>query len=215
MHIVKLTAKNFSSVIKQAAAAIKAGKSVVYPTDTSYGLAVLAGKQAAVRRLYAIKGRSFKKPVHIFVPSTEAARKFVKWNGVAEKLAKTFLPGPLSMALPLKNQVNLSVKKLSAGSGYLGIRIADNKFALKLAKNAGPITATSANIASEKGGFDSYRAEDVIKQFAGRKYKPDLIIDAGRLKKTKPSTFVKISPGKIEILRRGPITAGQIQKALK
>lgn len=215
MDIITLENKNFKLTLKKAAASIKAGKAVVYPTDTSYGLAVSAGKQAAVRRLYKIKGRSFKKPVHIFVHSAEAARKFVKWNDVAEKLARKFLPGPLSMALPLKSPANPGVKKLSAGSGYLGIRIVDNKFALYLAKAAGPITATSANIAGEKGGFDSYSAQDVIRQFAGRKYKPDLIIDAGQLKKTKPSTFVKISPEKIEILRPGPISAGQIQKALK
>ncbi|MBU6447421.1 threonylcarbamoyl-AMP synthase [Patescibacteria group bacterium] len=214
MHIIELTEKNFSSAVKQAAAVIKAGKAVVYPTDTSYGLAVSAGNPAAVRKMYLIKGRSFKKPVHIFVPSIAEAKKYVKWNVVAGKLAKTFLPGPLSMALPLKKR-NAALNKLSAGSGYLGIRIADNKFALALAKQAGSITATSANIAGEKGGFDSYSAQDVIRQFAGRKHKPDLIIDAGNLKKTKPSTFVKISPEKIEILRPGPITAGQIQKALK
>ncbi|MBU6447534.1 Sua5/YciO/YrdC/YwlC family protein, partial [Patescibacteria group bacterium] len=80
MKILKLTKKNFQQAVNQAAVAIKAGKAVVYPTDTSYGLAVCISKPAAVRELFLIKGRSFKKPVHIFVPSIAEAKKYVKWN---------------------------------------------------------------------------------------------------------------------------------------
>lgn len=215
MKILKLSNKNFDFAVKKAAAAIKSGKSVVYPTDTSYGLAVSVRNAGAIKKLFLIKGRSFNKPIHILVPSVAAARKLVKWNAVAQKLAKKLLPGPLSIAMPLKSK-NAGMKKLSAGTRYLGIRIPDNKFALALAKAAGPITATSANIAGEKGGFDSYSSQDILKQFARSKRQPDLMIDAGRLKKTKPSTFVKIhSNGGVDILRRGPITAGQIKKALK
>ncbi len=96
---------------------------------------------------------------------------------------------------------------LSTGTNFLGVRIPKNKFVLDLAKlvNA-PITATSAGISKEHGGFDAYSAKDVALQFAGKKHKPDLIIDAGKLKKTKPSTLVKIYEGKLEILRQGPVS---------
>lgn len=172
--------------------------------------------------MYKIKERGFKKPVHIFVPSIAVAKKYVQWNSVAEKLAKKFIPGPLSMALPLKSK-NKVLKKLTARTGYLGIRTAKNNFALDLAKKAGPITATSANFASEKGGFDPYSLKDVLSQFKDRKFKPDIIIDAGKLKRVKPSSFVKISKkgtGKqeeidIEVLRQGPISEKQIFAALK
>src|SRR5258708_874922 len=151
----------------------------------------------------------------VVVPSISAAKKYVLWNLTAEKLAKKFLHGALSIALPLKSQ-NKILKKLSANSGYLGIRMADNKFALALVKNIGAITATSANPSKHLSrGFDAYSAKDVIKQFANKKYKPDLIIDAGNLPKRKPSTFVKITENEVQFLREGPITKAQILRVLK
>ncbi len=222
MIILKLTKTNYSKVLRFAVSSLKKGKTVVYPTDTSYGLAALISNKIAVGKLYKIKERGFNKPVHVFFPSVSLAKKYVYWNIVAEKLAKKFLPGPLSMALPLKSK-NKILKKLTANTGYLGLRIAKNNFALDLAKKAGPITATSANPASEKGGFDSYSSKDLLKQFNKRKLKPDIIIDAGKLKKIKPSTFVKLSTKgqgnqqevDLEILRAGPITEKQIFAALK
>ena len=222
MIILKLTKTNYSKVLRFATNSLIKGKTVVYPTDTSYGLAALISNKTAIAKLYKIKERGFNKPVHIFVPSVSVAKKYVQWNSVAEKLAKKFLPGPLSMALPLKSK-NKVLKKLTAGTGFLGIRIAKNNFALDLAKKAGPITATSANLASEKGGFDSYSSKDLLKQFSDRKYKPDIIIDAGKLKRVRPSTFVKLSTKgqgnqqevDLEVLRAGPISEKQIFAALK
>ncbi|TSC66575.1 MAG: tRNA threonylcarbamoyladenosine biosynthesis protein [Candidatus Doudnabacteria bacterium Gr01-1014_77] len=222
MIILKLSKTNYSKVLRFAVNSLKKGKTVVYPTDTSYGLAALVSNKKAIDRMYKIKERGFNKPVHIFVSSVVIAKKYVQWNIVAEKLAKKFLPGPLSIALPLKSK-NKTLKKLTGSTGYLGIRIAKNNFALDLAKQAGPITATSANFASEKGGFDPYSSKDVLLQFKDRKLKPDIIIDAGKLKKIKPSTFIKVSKkgaGKqeeidIEILRQGPISEKQIFSALK
>lgn len=215
MQIIKLSPKNFNETLGIAADALKRGKVVVYPTDTSYGLGALVSKPDAIAKVYRIKERGFNKPVHIFVPSTAAAKKYVRWNSIAQKLAKKFLPGPLSIALPLKYK-NKTMQKLSAGTGFLGIRIADNDFALRLTKYAGPITATSANPSARlSGGFDSYSAADVIEQFAKKKHKPDLVIDAGRLPKRKPSTFVKVTADRVEFLREGPVSEKEILRALK
>jgi L-threonylcarbamoyladenylate synthase len=205
MQILKLTPQTEKEILKQAVLALKNGKSVVYPTDTSYGLAVDAQNTKAINRLYKIKQRDFNKPMHVVVHSIASAKKLVVWNRIAETLSKEFLPGPLSLFLVLKEK---KLSKVSAGSGYLGIRIPKNGFVLKLAKSFGrPFTATGANPAwVVSKGFDSYSAEDVIKQFKNKKYKPDLIIDAGKLKKVKPSTLVKIYDDKIEVLRKGPVS---------
>ncbi len=193
--------------IKLAVQYLKAGKSVVYPTDTSYGLGVDATNIRALERLYKIKQRKFGTPIHIVVPSVAFAKKVTKWNELTDKLVKKFWPGPLTLVLELKNKRQRAWTILSGGSGAIGLRIPDNKVAMKLAKFLNrPVTTTSANPPNSLGGHDSYSVEDVVKQFKKKRYQPDLILDAGRLLKKKPSTFVKIVGNKMKILRRGPIS---------
>lgn len=152
--------------------------------------------------------------MHVLIPSKSWAKKQVDWGKIAEKLSRAFLPGPLSIALPLKSD-NPALKAISP-ENFLGLRQPANGFALELVKKFGkPITATSANpSALLSKGYDSYSAEDVISQFKNKKHKPDLIIDAGRLKKNKPSTFIRIRGGKIELLRKGPIALSKILASL-
>lgn len=215
MRILKLEKNNQKELLKEALLVLQKGGTVVYPTDTSYGLGCDASNPKAIKKVYALKDRALKKkPVHVLAPSIKWAKGVVTWNKTAEKLAKKFLPGPLSIALPLK--ISSQPLKLISPDGYLGLRLPANDFAIQLVKLLkSPITATSANPAASSGGFDPYSAEDVIKQFEKRKQQPDLIIDAGKLKRNKPSTFVLIEDESIKILRNGPISERSIYNSLK
>lgn len=217
MIIIDYKEKNHKDIIRACVKALKQGKVIVYPTDTSYGLGCDASNKKAVLKFYKIKERGFNKPVHVVVPSIKFAKTAGVWELSATKLAKKFWPGAVSLVLPynlpnLSNTLKPSIKRFAAGTKTVGLRMPNNFIALDLAKNLGkPIPATSANPA---GGYDSYTAKDIVDQFKDKKYKPDIIINAGKLKKRKPSTLVKISQGQIEILRPGPISLKQIQKAL-
>jgi len=196
--------------IHACAVALKSGKTVAYPTDTSYGLAVDATNINSVKKLYKVKGRNFNKPVHVIPPSIGYSKNIVRWDKLANRLAKKFFPGPLTLVLGIKYKVlsRGTLDLLSAKSGWLGIRMPKNNIALDLAKQLGrPITTTSANVS---GGPDCYSSADVLKQFKNQKFQPDVVINFGKLPKRKPSTVVKIQKGQIEILRQGPITSKQI-----
>jgi L-threonylcarbamoyladenylate synthase len=206
MQILKLNPKNKAKILEIAVAALRQGKTVVYPTDTTYGLGALAFSASGMNKIYKIKLRAKSQPIHVLVPSIAYAKEIVYWNIAAERLAKKYLPGALSIALPIKS-INHQLQKMTAGTGYLGFRLPKNGFAVQLAKKLNaPITATSANPSAAKaGGYDPYSARDVIKQFQNLANQPDIIIDAGNLPKRKPSTFVKIHGDIIEILRHGPV----------
>ncbi|MCL5775031.1 MAG: L-threonylcarbamoyladenylate synthase [Patescibacteria group bacterium] len=215
MLILEYDKKNHSQIIKACVSALRQGKVVAYPTDTSYGLAADTGNITAIKKLYQIKQREKVKPVHVVVPSVAYAKKIVHWNSVASKLAKEFWPGPLTIILPLKSK-GLVFTTLSAGTGFLGVRMPNNKIALDLSRILKmPITTPSANPPSGMAGDDSYSADEVVRQFAGKKYKPDIIINAGSLPKRKPSTMVKIDNGQIFVLRKGPVSEKQINKVFK
>ncbi|MBI2356362.1 MAG: threonylcarbamoyl-AMP synthase [Candidatus Doudnabacteria bacterium] len=203
--------------VSKAVKTLKAGGIVVYPTDTSYGLAVDATNVIAVRKLYKLKGRGFKKPVHVICSYSNTAPyysigKIVKLNTHAKKLIKKFWPGPLTIVLPLKAK-GKSWQMLSAGTRTLGVRYPAHKLARALVEELGkPITTTSANIA---GGPDCYSISEVKKQFAKSKLSTNItFLDGGGLPKTKPSTVVSLIEH-VKILREGPITKKQIEKALK
>lgn len=222
MEVIKYIPARHKQIIAAAVKALREGKTVVYPTDTSYGIACDITSARARARFYKVKERTPQQPVHIIVPSREWAKKIAKWNSSASGLARAFWPGPLSLVLPLKqppSRLPEYLKIISAGTGTVGLRLPDNKVALSLAHALGkPIPATSANPSAHlSGGFDSYSSADVIKQFSKQKHKPDIIIDAGQLPKRKPSTLVKIFGSNMadwEVLRPGPVTKKQIQTKL-
>jgi len=203
--------KKLSSALQM----LKRGGIVVYPTDTAYGLAVDATNPSAVKKLYSLKGRDFKKPIHVIPPTKFWTEKLVKLDPPAKRLIENLMPGPLTLVLPLKISGE-SWKLLSAGTKTLGIRRPKYKLALDLAAIFGkPITTTSANVA---GGKNCYSVSEFKKQFNpriyGRIYAHIYVLDGGKLKKTKPSTVVSLSGKNAKILRQGPISETQIKNAL-
>lgn len=211
MIVIKYSSKKHKDIIKALAHALQQGKTVVYSTDTCYGLACDATNKKALERIYKIKTRGFNKPIHIVIPSLAYAKKIVEWNRPALALAKKFWPGAITLVLPVAAKA-VYLKRLGAGTGTVGLRMPDNLIALDLAAELGvPITATSAN---RSGGSDGYSIRDVIAQFKEQNYKPDIVLDAGRLPNRQPSTVVRVSDDLIKILRPGPITIRQIQQIL-
>lgn len=198
--------------IEQAVEVLKKGGVVVYPTDTAYGMAVDATNVLAVTRLYQLKGRDFKKPIHVIFPNTRWMNKIVKLDKVSLKLMNKFLPGPLTIVLPLKAK-GRSWQMLSAKTKTMGVRLPDHDAAVELAKKLGkPITTTSANISNMP---TCYSVMEVKKQFEKSKFKPDLYLNGGKLEKLKPSTIVSVIKGHVKILRMGPVSEKQIKEAIK
>lgn len=190
---------------------LKQGRAVVFPTDTAYALGVDATSENAVKRLFKIKKRKPSKPVHVVVSGLAMAKKYAKFTPAAEKLFKKFMPGPLTIILPLNGRGS-AYELLSAGTGTIGIRMPKNKIALALVKKLGkPITATSANVSSAP---TAYSVSQINWQYRNEKHKPDLVPGSGKLKHVMASTMVKLTDSRISIIRRGPITKKEIERTL-
>lgn len=190
---------------------LKAGGIVVYPTDTAYGLAVDATNAAAVKKLYRLKGRGFHNPIHVIPPTKAWIEKLVWLDKLAKKLIEAFMPGPMTLVLPLRAK-GKSWDMLSADTKTLGIRRPNNKMALDLALLFGkPITTTSANVS---GRPNCYSAQEIKKQFAKSKLKPDFYLNGGRLRPTQPSTVVLLTGKYAKILRHGSISETEIKREL-
>ena len=158
--------------IIELARALEKGAVVALPTDTVYGLATGARCEDSILRIYQLKNRPANNPLQLLAGSTEQARQIAQFSPDAEKLAKRFWPGALTMVLPPLAEG----QALTRGFAGLGIRVPGNKFLQILLKEmSGVLACTSANVHGQK----SITQEEVLMDaFNGQ---VDYIIKAGTL----------------------------------
>lgn len=193
--------------IEIAAEVLITGGLLVYPTDTSYGLGVNAYNEKAITKLYEVKGRNFFKPTHVVVADWQMIEHIAVTNELAKDLYDKFLPGPLTIILPKKKIVP---DLLTSNLPTIGIRIPNNRITSLLSEQLPfPYTTPSAN---KSGGKTPYSVEEVKKELDIDKV--NLILDAGILPPTPPSTIVDLTGKKPVILREGPIKKEEFE-ALK
>lgn len=192
------------SSIARAVELLRAGRLVVFPTETVYGLGANALDEAAVRRIFEAKGRPHSSPLIVHVASIGMARLMAReWPGKAETLARRFWPGPLTIVVPK----NASVPDVvTAGLPSVGLRMPAHPVARALLEAAGiPIAAPSANRFTE---LSPTRAEDVRKELA------EMILDGGHCAVGIESTVVSLVENTPRILRPGMISQTQIEEAI-
>ncbi|KKR21642.1 MAG: Sua5/YciO/YrdC/YwlC family protein [Parcubacteria group bacterium GW2011_GWE2_39_37] len=197
MKIIKIQAAN-DKIIEEVINNLKKGKVIVYPTETFYGLGCDATNSRAVNKIYKIKSKPRDKALLFLVSSVKMAQEYLEINSAAKKLIKEHWPGPLSIIMPVRKEKQ---KVLEGKTG--GTRISPNLIAQTLVKKLGkPIISTSANLS---GLPASHTVEEIIKYFTNQKHQPDLILDAGKLKKSKGSTIVDLTELEIKIIREGDV----------
>jgi len=186
---------------------IKHGGLVVFPSDTVYILAVDSTNQKAVDKLSGFKNRWTGKAISVAVLDKKMALEYVVLSDNAQSIYANLLPGPFTVVSAGKHKV---AKGIEAENGTLGIRIPDNQWIHELVKLVGrPITATSANLS---GRTPNYSIESFLKPLSKKKLTMiDLIVDAGKLPKNKPSTVIDATEPEIKILRRGDLITGNSQ----
>ncbi len=184
---------------KKAKEVIEDGGLVIAPTETAYGIAADALNEDAVDKVYTVKQRPRSKGLTAIVDSLETAERYAKLSDTERKIIEEFMPGPLTLVAEKKDKVpdNLNEKFV--------FRISSEEVASELAE-AGPITATSANISGEE---TSYRVEDISPEL---RENVDYIIDVGELQESPTSTIVEVVDGDIMIHREGPINKNEIEK---
>jgi len=183
---------------------IRAGELVAFPTETVYGLGANALNPEAIDKIYAAKGRPPSSPLIVHVSSIEMARGLVReWPERAEKLARKFWPGPLTLVLPKQPQVP---DRLTAGLDTVGVRMPANPIALALIGEAGvPIAAPSANLFTQLSPTTAQHVRD------GLGDRVAMVLDGGRTTVGIESTVLSLAGASAVLLRPGMITRQEIE----
>jgi L-threonylcarbamoyladenylate synthase len=201
MKIFKANARS----IKKAAAIIRAGGVVAFPTETVYGLGADGLNPRACARIFEIKGRPRFDPLILHECSAASARRlFSKVPAPAARLMKKFWPGPLTLVLPKARTVPDIV---TAGLATVAVRVPSGRHARALIKAAGrPIAAPSAN---SFGRLSPTTAAHVKKQLGS---KPDLLLDGGKTAIGVESTIIAFAGNRPVLLRPGGLPVEEIEK---
>ncbi len=179
---------------------LRRGQVVACPTDTVYGLLADATNKEAVEKLFKIKKRDKKKAVSVFVKDMEMANKYAKMDKEMEMFLEEIWPGKITVALSRKKNADLA-KSIYAKKKTVGLRIPDNKLIKDIIdKFNKPLTGTSANISGQPSAL---RIEEVFRYFEDQELRPSLVLSAGNLPYSNPSTVVDFSKDKPKIIRRG------------
>ena len=194
--------------IRTAAALIKKGGLVVFPTSSFYGLGADAFNPEAVDKVFQVKKRDRRKPVLILINHVRELVSLVKSiPDQAKPLIEAFWPGGLTLVF---KAADVLPSNLCGHTGKIGIRLAGHPVASHLVSTVGgPITATSANISGRGGCTAVVELDSHIKEHV------DLVLDAGCLAGGKGSTVVDVTVEPPIILREGVVAAERIGALLQ
>ena len=201
------TPELFAAAVRRAADLLRAGEVVALPTETVYGLAANALDARAVAKIYEIKGRPAHNPIIVHVADFALARRCVSaWPEAAERLAKFFWPGPLTLVLPRAAEIpNL----VTAGGDTVGVRWPSHPFMQAVIRECGfPLAAPSANLSNQV----SPTSAEHVRQGLGDRI--PLIVDGGQSQVGIESTVVDVSGATMRVLRPGMIHEAALAAAL-
>lgn len=210
MKVIKIDLqKDYAAALEEAVRVLRLGGTVVYPTDTVYGLGANACDALAVNDVFKIKNRPRSKPLPVLVRNLVWAKELVCVDARIEKVLQTVWPGQVTVVLSRRDYL---VSAVSAGRNSVGLRQADYLFTDQLLARLGyPLTATSANLSGEG---PTNNIDQIIERFSRANHRPTLILDAGILPKAAPSTVLDLSAGCPRVLRIGPSRPDQLLKLL-
>lgn len=191
----------------RAAEILRSGGTVIFPTETVYGLGANALSDTAVRRIFAAKGRPSDNPVIVHIAQWSQIYDVASVVPIeAERLAEQFWPGPLTMIMPKSQAVPMGV---TGGLNTVAVRLPEHPVARKLIALAGvPVAAPSANISGKPSPTGP---EHVIKDMCG---KVDCIVCSGESRGGVESTVVDLTVTPPVILRPGGVTYEQLIRVI-
>ncbi|MHC4210194.1 MAG: L-threonylcarbamoyladenylate synthase [Planctomycetota bacterium] len=194
--------------IAEAAARLRDGRVVAFPTETVYGLGADTFRAAAIERVYALKGRPLDNPLIAHVLDDDQARAVVAgWDDRCTELARAFWPGPLTLVLPRAADVP---DEATAGWPTIAVRSPAHPVARRLlAAFGGSVSAPSAN---RSGHVSPTRARHVADDFADAAEL--LILDGGPCAVGIESTVLDLSGSVPSVLRPGAVTVEALRRLL-
>jgi L-threonylcarbamoyladenylate synthase len=194
--------------LAEAARRIRDGEVIAFPTDTVYGLAADPSNDAALTKLFEIKGRASEQRVPLIAANAEQVEATIgPLPPLARRLAASFWPGPLTLILQAAQRFSARV---AGDDQKVAVRVPAHDAARTLAALVGrAITATSAN---RSGASPAVSADDVVAELSDV---VGLVLDAGPSRVREPSTIVDVTAASPRLVRAGVVAWERVLESLQ
>lgn len=197
LHALRMKPDRIADAV---AAVVTRGGTVIFPTDTVYGIGCDPMSATAVGAIFALKGRPAHKPLSLHFASVAELLEYAPENDTARRIAGSFLPGPLTLIVRRPSFVGPWV---TGGCDTVGLRVPKHALCALILERCGPLAATSANYSG-------------LPAFAGTVKEPlpaaDLRVDDGPTPIGVESTIVDVSTGKLRLVREGAINVELLER---
>ena len=204
MGVIDVATTGKAAAVAAAVDVLRGGGIVAYPTDTLYGLAVDPRNDAAVSRLFDLKGRSAASAVPLIAGNADQASAAGQLGDVESRLVRAFWPGPLTIVVPARAGLS---PQLLAGGTTVAIRVPAHDLARALADGLGfSVTSTSANRSGSPPVADPAALDNAI--LGG----VDLVLDDGVSPGGPPSTIVEVTKEGVRLVRAGAVAFDRVIK---
>lgn len=192
--------------VAEAVRVLRSGGLIGYPTDTVYGIGAAAGNEAAVRRLFEVKGREAGKALPLLLADGAQAEGVAEVGGRARALMERFWPGALTIVM--RKAASYDSPALGGGE-TVALRVPDHDVVRAIVRSLGePLTGTSANRA---GSPAARTAAEVVEQLGDA---VELVIDGGVSRGGVESTIIDVTSEPPRLLREGAVSRGEVEAAL-
>ena len=195
-----------AAVLETIARSLKEGAIAIFPTETVYGIGTSAFSPQGIRAIYQLKGRTWRKPLAVLVPSLEAAGPLVEHiPAEALLLAAAFCPGPITLVF----KASALGRLVTGGVETIAVRIPDHPVALALLKKVGlPLATTSVN---KSGDEPATSGREAFRLFGARVH---WSIDGGVCRIQEASSVVDVSAYPFSVKREGAIPKKDLERVL-
>ena len=205
MRILRSTQRSTDQIVAEVAGCVQSGGTIIFPTETVYGIGCDPENSAAIDAIFAAKARPLKKPLALHVTSLAQAQPFVReWSDLALCAIERFWPGPVAIIVPRKQDRGM---RAARGLPTISLRCPSHDLCLAILTRTGPLAATSANRSGEQAfvGLDGTEA-----------LMPDasLAVLAGPTLLQAESTIIDCTGDSVVVLREGAVPARTISAAL-
>ncbi|MCH8814258.1 MAG: threonylcarbamoyl-AMP synthase [Chloroflexi bacterium] len=192
-------------IVEYAAGLLSRGELVCYPTDTVYGVGAAASNEDAIRRLFAVKGRSLDKAMPLLIAQAGDADRIAEVPAEAIRLIEVFWPGPLTLVMRRKR----GFRSLAlANQDTVALRVPDETVVRDVIAAVGePITGTSANLAGSRAPTSAAEAATQLGQMV------ELVIDGGARRGGQESTVLDITVAPPQVIREGAVSREELAEA--
>jgi L-threonylcarbamoyladenylate synthase len=192
-----------AAVADAVATVVQRGGTVIFPTDTVYGIGCDPVRGDAVEAIFALKGRPRTKPLALYFGSVAEMLEYAPENPLAAALAREFLPGPLTVVVRRPSYVHAFV---TAGLPSVGLRVPNHDLCRRILERCGPLAATSANFSGEPA-FDGTSGAVALPA-------ADLRVDDGPTPLGVESTVIDVCGEVALVVREGAISVAMLQQVV-